>query len=92
MEKLLCKDCKHSFISWADRFNFMSRQYAMRCRKNYKEEEDDGNLVTGSRMTPAHFERCGTSRIQSAKCGEEGKWWQPKNKKDLFKYIRSIKE
>ncbi len=80
-DEYLCKDCKHSFMSWQDRLSLAPKRYALRCRKAYKDVESDGNLVTGPSMTPAHYERCNLTRLPSSVCGKEAKLWEPKNEK-----------
>lgn len=90
-QPVLCKDCKHSFIPWIDRFSLMESRYTMRCRLAFKDQEIDKNFVTGHKPKPAHFERCSMARLSSSKndsCGEQGKFWSPKHKRDLFKFIK----
>lgn len=94
-QPVLCKDCKHSFVPWTDMFSLMDTRYTMRCRLAYKEQEIDKDFVTGHKPKPAHYERCGMARLTNSKetsCGEQGKFWQPKNKRDLFKLIKHTEE
>jgi|APCry1669188970_1035186.scaffolds.fasta_scaffold436875_1 hypothetical protein len=86
---LLCKDCKHSFIPWTDRFSLADVRYTMKCRLAYKPEDVDKNYVTGHKPKPAHYESCSLSRISSRGdgCGEQGRHWAPKHKNGLFKLI-----
>jgi hypothetical protein len=52
------------------------------------------DLVLGTKKVPAKYESCGVARIGNLKredrCGEAGIWWEPKNKRDLFKYIKHV--
>ena len=92
-ETVLCKDCKHSFIPWSDYFGLGGARYTMRCRKALKEGEVDKNFVTGHTIKPTHYERCSLARIdmfQKESCGEAGKYWEPKAKRDLFKFIKHV--
>jgi len=34
--------------------------------------------------------RIGAENRDHGRCGEKGLWWEPKNKKDLFKYIKHV--
>jgi hypothetical protein len=95
-ESVLCKDCKHSFrtISSIGLHGFKS-EHAYYCRKSYKEKHTEPNPVIGSRLVEAKYDSCSIARIGSkgrdhGRCGEEGLWWEPSNKKDLFKYIKHI--
>lgn len=87
-DKVLCKDCKHSFRTWYDILFMSSKRYSMKCRKSYKPAEDEEDLVLGPKFVPEHYESCGQTRIRSSGCGPEGKWWQPKDPKKLFFYIK----
>jgi hypothetical protein len=90
MSALLCKDCKHSFRRWTDIILGNSERYTMRCRLNYKASEEDLDLVMGPKITEAKYETCGMTRLDSQPCGVAGKLWQPKNKRDLFRYIKKV--
>ena len=95
MEQVLCKDCKHSFKPW-DEF-FMPASIALRCRIAFHPEEVKVDPVTGPATVKAHYDRCGLARSiaflsEPEKCGKEGKNWEPKNKRDLFKYIKHVGE
>ena len=52
-------------------------------------------MVLGKKKVPAKYESCNVARIGTpgrdhGRCGEEGLWWEPKNKQDLFKYIKHV--
>lgn len=87
-EPVLCKDCKHSFRAWYDILFMSSKRYSMRCRKSYIPSTDEQDLVLGPKRVAEHYESCGQVRIQRERCGPEGRWWQPKDPKKLFFYIK----
>jgi len=91
--ELLCKDCKHSqYRGW----QIGMAQYKYYCRLSYKETSTiENNRVTGPKVVKPEMQMCATWRIGKGlinpdRCGEEGRLWQPKHKKDLFKYIKII--
>ena len=93
-ETVLCKDCTHSFRPITDWISHGSREYAYSCRKSFKPEHVESNLIIGSKKIKANYEKCVVARIgrsdRDDRCGEAGKWWTPKDKKDLFTYIKRI--
>lgn len=89
-EPVLCKDCVHSFQIWYDRVTFANPRYTLRCRKAYKEQEVEKNLVTEPKPVAAHYETCSVTRLNSSVCKEEGLLWQPKDRRHLFKYIKRV--
>ena len=46
--------------------------------------------VTGPITVKAHYESCVMARLSFGPCGKEGKFWAPKNKPDLFKFIKHV--
>ena len=92
--ELLCKDCKHSFRTIANILTHgLNSEYAYQCRKTFKETHVEANPVVGSKKVLARYDSCGVARIGSSvygneRCGEEGKWWEPKKKKHLFLLIK----
>ena len=93
-EQVLCKDCKHSFRKFSDWMAHGSASFAYSCRKSYKPAHVEPDLVLGEKKVPAKYESCGVARIgnpsRTDRCGEDGKFWEPKNKRDLFKYIKHV--
>lgn len=91
--QLLCKDCKHSFQTWYDRLSMANPSYTLRCRLSYKEEVVEKNWVVGHKVKPPEYERCSLARYKYSSperdinCSEEGRFWEPKHKRDLFKLI-----
>ena len=96
MSDVLCKDCKHSFRKLSE-FPQWGTGYEWRCRLNYIENEIIENRVTGDTVQSPYYARCSTTRMdflskdrKEEVCGKEGKWWAPKDKKDLFKFIKHV--
>jgi len=89
-EKVLCKDCIHSFYPWYD--FFYNDDFKYKCRKTYKPDRIEPSPVGGTRKVRGGYETCRYTRmkIREENCGPEGKWWRPKNKKDLFIYLKRI--
>jgi len=91
--ELLCKDCKHSFrtITSIITHGFNS-EFAYQCRKSFKETHIEPNPVVGSKKVLAKYDSCGVTRIgrpdRDDRCGELGKWWEPRSKKFLFLQIK----
>lgn len=84
MEQVLCKDCKHA--KWRPWYIL-----SYRCMKVLMPEVVKTDLVTGPKVTPAHYESCFSQRFDGeGKCGKVGKFWEPKNKKGLFKLIKHM--
>jgi hypothetical protein len=54
------------------------------------------NRVTGNVKVAPYYARCSASRLdwlskdRAETCGKDGKWWEPKHKKDLFKFIKHV--
>ncbi len=88
--KLICRDCKHSFVPISDRilaffnFSFKPNRYAYMCRKSYKTDGEEFHVVDGPTKVKRHYENCAATRLRSGVCGPNGSLWEPKHKKDLF--------
>ena len=94
-QQVLCKDCKHSFRQFGDWLAYGSASIAFSCRKTYKPKHNEPDPVLGSRVVKAKYDTCSVARIGTpgrdhGRCGESGLWWEPKNKRDLFKYIKHV--
>jgi hypothetical protein len=88
IDKILCKDCKFSKVSWFNRM--IDNQYAFKCSHPDSWYQPSEDRVTG-KPTPGYFQSCSTMRGGlSDGCGKEGKLWSPRNKKDLFKFIKHV--
>jgi hypothetical protein len=91
---VICKDCKHSFRTFSNWMAHGSASFAYSCRKAYNPEHDKPDPVIGSTKVKAKYESCGVARIghpnREDRCGEAGRFWEPKNKRDLFKFIKHV--
>ena len=89
-EQVLCKDCKHSFKHLSEWI--YPESLALRCKLSFVEETIKDDPVTGPKKEPAYYERCSNARYEWLRkkdnCGPTGKFWQPKDKKGLFKLIK----
>jgi protein-arginine kinase activator protein McsA len=88
MSELLCKECKHSFRSFKNLMNLGTSEYAYTCRLSYKAAHTVISPVVGPQKVAETYDSCGISRLKGKPCGQEGKQWEPKNKKGLFKLIK----
>ena len=93
MNEYLCKDCKHAFVTWVDRLFYLfdtTNKYKYTCRKSWQPTKQEINPVTGLETMKAKYQGCASFRIghgEEGNCGYEAYYWQPKDKKDLFKLI-----
>jgi len=91
---VICKDCKHSFRTFSNWMAHGSASFAYSCRKSFKPAHAEIDPVVGSKQVAAKYESCGVARIghpdRTDRCGELGIWWEPKNKRDLFKFIKHV--
>ena len=95
-EQILCKDCKHSFRllkEWPQ----WEGGYAYRCKQAFRPAEIKVDPVVGPIPQASYYERCSVARmsrftkdVKEDHCGPEGKFWEPKHKKDLFKFIKHV--
>lgn len=92
-EPLLCKDCKHFSIPWRLRIaSWLGRRelqiYDYNCkRKRFIIHTD---LILGAREQKFDLPlTCRESREGRGDtyCGESGKFWTPRRKRDLFKLL-----
>jgi hypothetical protein len=87
MSDVFCKDCKHA--KWNP-----FKLYTWYCHRTLIPEKVDQNFVTGHKTIPAHYEGCRIARIgrdeSRTRCGANGQFWEPKHKKDLFKFIKHV--
>jgi len=89
-DKVSCKSCKYVKFNWKNPFSW-GTPFAYKCTRHLVDEIREWNPVTGTvDITEVHYENCSTNRRDYGPCGPEGKNWEPKNKKDLFKYIKRI--
>jgi hypothetical protein len=91
-ETYLCKDCKHRFVKLSEwPFYIMGfNTIFWTCRKSFIAEHEEPNYVTGSSKVKGRYFGCTSARIGKARegnCGEGGYYWEPRDKKGLFKLI-----
>jgi hypothetical protein len=89
---LLCKDCKHSFMSLSNRIMTLNgiagaNKYTYKCKKAFVDQEVKYDPVLGSEKIKPEYQSCVWVRRPDSPCGPEGKLWAPKHKKDLFKML-----
>ena len=88
---LLCKDCKFSKMSLANRiltFNGVvgAEGFMYRCTKTFKPDRNVIDPVVGPKRVKPELSYCETER-KHGDCGPTAKYWTPKHKKDLFKML-----
>jgi hypothetical protein len=67
-----------------------NNKYRYTCRKSFKPATVEYDPVVGSETKKGRYDTCSVSRIGKAgpdNCGEKAYFWEPKNKKGLFKQI-----
>lgn len=91
MSEVTCKSCRFSFRRLIDLPQWGSG-YEYRCRKGFVEEQKEFDPVKGHKTIPAHYKSCSSMRLHrdTDQCGAAGRWWEPKNKKDFFVYLKRI--
>jgi hypothetical protein len=63
------------------------------CKKSFKPKHEEINLVTGPEKVEGSYDSCSVFRIgksEEGNCGKEAYYWEPKNKRDLFKYMKKV--
>ena len=89
VSKLLCKDCKHSFLPMSEKipsiiFFYKPNKYMYKCRLTRKDTHTEYNPVIGHETVETSYDTCSYARLKNSSCGEDGELWAPKHKKDLF--------
>lgn len=86
-----CKSCKHVRYDWKNfPFNIGSI-YAWNCNRVTSKEEVEFDPVNGKELVkPSARKICMSARSEYGECKPEGKFWEPKHKKDLFKYLKRV--
>ena len=87
----LCKDCKFSKMSLANRivtFNGMvgAKGFMYKCTRTLKPARDVIDPVVGPERIKAETNYCELER-KHGDCGPTAKYWTAKHKKDLFKML-----
>lgn len=85
----LCKDCKHSMVSTIEKILSFGRpaSYGYKCKLAFTDAHLEYDAVTGPKKISAKYDYCSVARIDNRKCGKDAKLWEPKHKKDLFKFL-----
>ena len=89
-EQYLCKDCKHSFRPIGRILTFgLNSPYAFMCSKSHTDDYTELDKVVGSKLVKGGYKSCGSFRLSvyDGGCGPDAAYWQPKEKRDLFKLI-----
>ena len=84
--QVTCKNCLHNASSWWQR-NLNGSSFFWQCR--LKTLPEKYNPVDGT-TTKERFERCADVRWDEKICGKDAKAWQPRNKKDLFLFLKKF--
>ena len=90
-ELLSCKDCKHSTMLMVDRIFTLNGLVGVydtnyKCSKFPEATKVIDDIVLGPIKVKATLPYCNIAR-RHGQCGLDGKYWQPKRKKDLFKML-----
>lgn len=91
MSMYLCKDCKHSRMLMIDKIFTLGGRVGVidanyKCAKFPQEATIVENMVTGPQKVKPKLPYCEIVR-RHGECGQNAKYWAPKNKKDLFKML-----
>lgn len=91
-EILACKDCIHSQVSLLNRIFTLNGLVGddssfYKCTKFPVAAIISSDPVLGVKKEKAKLPFCSLTRREYGECGENGKYWQPKHKKDLFKML-----
>jgi hypothetical protein len=89
-ELVRCLDCKHRKVTVADWFISSSARYRGVCLKAWVPEKREFDPVLGEQVTKGHFDSPGMARARDGACSKEGRFWEPKNPKDMFKFIKHV--
>ena len=87
MTQVTCKNCKYNISSWAVRQ--FSNSCWWRCGHTDNYEPEKYNPVDGKK-SGGYFNSCGIARGVSNICGKEGRHWTPRNRRDLFIFLKRI--
>ena len=90
-ELFSCKDCKYSTMSMVDRIFTLNGRIAVydsnyKCSKFPEAAKVVENMVLGPCKVKAKLPYCEIVR-RHGECGQDGKHWTAKHKKDLFKML-----
>jgi hypothetical protein len=85
MDKLLCKDCKFSKVSWIGKL--LKEKYAYTCmhRDSWYVPKPDQVLGTEPK---GYFQSCATQRSYASECGTDANNWVPKDTSKIFLFLK----
>jgi hypothetical protein len=85
MDKILCKDCKYSKVSFLGKL--LRNEYAYTCTHTDSWYVPKPDNVLGLDR-PAYYRSCKTQRMYGETCGTDGNNWIPKDTSKVFIYLR----
>ena len=86
-DRVTCKNCKNNVSNWFVRH--FSNSVWWRCGLEDNYEPVKYNPVDGSHKG-GYYNSCGLARGVERICGEQGRNWTPRNKRDFFTYLKRI--
>lgn len=88
-EQVRCLDCKHREVKMHEWIS-LSAKYRGVCLKSWHPETRVFDPVLGEEVIKGHYDSPGIARLRTEICGPAGIAWEPKHKKDLFKFIKHV--
>ena len=85
MDRLLCKDCKFSKVSFIAKL--LRNEYAYTCTHRDSWYTPKPDNVLGLDRT-SYFQSCKTQRMWGESCGTDANNWLPKDTTKVFIYLR----
>ena len=85
-KELLCIDCKHNRAGPLARL--FKNRFEFECGLDWVEPKFDPVIGVEKK---GFYHSCSATRIDTRICGPDAKAWQPRNKIDLFKFIKHVK-
>jgi hypothetical protein len=95
MSDYLCKDCNHAFVKPVDAVLFLfdwNNKYRYTCRKSFQPKSIEPDPVVGTKVNKGGYDSCSAYRIRSSDCGPTAQYWEPKHKRDLFKFMQKVED
>ena len=87
MTQVTCKKCKYNISSWPIRY--FANSIWWRCGHPDNYEPKKFNPVDGTHKG-GYYNSCGIARGVERICGAEGRHWTPRNKRDLFIFMKRV--
>ena len=85
-KELLCIDCKHNRAGLVARL--VKNRYEFECDLNAVEPSFDPVIGVEKK---GYYQSCAFTRLDAKICGPEAKAWTPRDKINLFKFIKHVK-